>query len=121
MHGAWIVILLIPASVWVFHTIRRHYVTVAEQLSLEGLTPEKWTGLASRKRHKVVVPVSGVHRGVLAALRFARSLSRDVTAVVVDVEPQVTDRLRERWPVWGQSIQLSSPSIKGRRCIQPLV
>jgi len=35
IHGAWIVILLIPAFVWVFHAIRRHYLTVAEQLSLE--------------------------------------------------------------------------------------
>jgi amino acid transporter len=106
IHGAWIVILLIPTFVWMFRTIEGHYVTVAEQLSLKDLRPEKWKGLASRKRHKVVVPVSGMHRGTLAALRFARSLSKDVTAVVVDVEPQFTASVREKWPIWGHDVPL---------------
>jgi amino acid transporter len=97
-HGAWIVLLLVPVFVGMFHRIKRHYLTVAEQLSLEGLTPERRERLAARKRHKVVVPVSGVHRGTLAAVRFARSLSTDVTAVMVDVEPQSTARVRDRWP-----------------------
>jgi hypothetical protein len=103
-HGAWVVILMTPVSVWVFHAIKRHYVTVAGQLSLEGLSPQKWTGLASRKRQKVVVPVSGMHRGALAALRSARSLSKGVTVVIVDVDPQVTARVREKWPLWGQRV-----------------
>jgi amino acid transporter len=121
IRGAWIVILLIPTFMWVFHTIKRHYATVAEQLSLEGLIPEKWTGLASRKRHKVVVPVSGVHRGTLAALRFARSLSRDVTAVVVDVDPQVTARVRERWTTWGQGVSLVVLESAYRSTLGPLL
>ncbi|MFB0536795.1 MAG: APC family permease [Anaerolineae bacterium] len=121
IQGAWIVVLLIPAFVWMFRTIKRHYVTVAEQLSLERLSPGKWEGLASRKRHKVVVPVSGMHRGTLAALRFARSLSKDVTAVVVDVEPQVTARLRERWPTWGHDVPLVVLESPYRSTIGPLL
>jgi hypothetical protein len=120
-HGAWIVVLLIPTFVWIFQTIKRHYVTVAEQLSLQGLSPEKWAGLASRKWHKVVVPISGMHRGTLAALRFARSLSKDVTAVVVDVEPQVTARVREKWPVWGHDVPLVVLESPYRSTIGPLL
>ncbi len=121
LHGAWMVILLIPAFVWMFHTIHHHYITLAEQLSLEGLQPEKWTGLASRRRQKVLVLVSGVHRGTLAALRFARSLSRDVTAIVVDVEPQVTERIRERWPAWGQDVPLVVLDSPYRSTLVPLL
>ncbi|MGD8819858.1 MAG: APC family permease, partial [Anaerolineae bacterium] len=66
-HGAWIVILLIPAFVWMFQRIHQYYLTVAHQLSLEGQVPKKWAGLASRKRQKVVVAVSGMHRGTLIA------------------------------------------------------
>jgi len=106
IHGAWIVILLIPIFVWMFRTIKRHYLTLAKQLSLEGLGLEEWVGMASYQTHKVVVPVSGMHRGTLAALRFARSLSKDVTAVVVDVEPQFTASVREKWPVWGHDVPL---------------
>ncbi|HUX75719.1 MAG TPA: APC family permease [Anaerolineae bacterium] len=139
IRGAWIVILLIPTFVWMFRIINRHYVTVATQLSLEGLIPEKWTritptraadgpaavdnirGPTSRSGHKVVVPVSGMHRGTLAALRFARSLSRDVTAAIVDVEPEVTARVREKWPVWGHDIPLMVLESPYRSTIGPLL
>jgi amino acid transporter len=121
LHGAWIVTLLIPALVWFFHTVRRHYESVADQLSLDGLTPERWTGLASRRRHKVVVPVSGMHRGTLAALRFARSLSKDVTAVVVDVEPDVTSRVRKKWPSWGHDVPVVILKSPYRSTLGPLL
>ena len=121
IHGAWVVILLIPLFVWIFHIIERHYLTLAEQLSLEGLRPEKWVDMASDKWHKVVVLVSGVHRGTLAALRFARSLSRDVTAVVVDVEPQETDRVREKWSLWGHRVPLVVLESPYRSTLGPLL
>jgi hypothetical protein len=120
-HGAWIVILLIPLFVWMFRAVRRHYEAVAEQLTLEGLGPEPWTGLASRKRQKVVVLVSGVHRGTLEALRFGRSLSRDVTAVVVNVEPQVTARIREKWSLWGYKVPLVVLDSPFRSTVGPLL
>ena len=121
VHGAWIVIVLIPIFVWIFQAVKRHYASVADQLTLEGATPESWKGMASRKRQKVVVPISGVHRGTLKALRFARSLSKDVTAVVVDVEPQVTARVRERWPVWAQKVPLVVLDSPFRSTVGPLL
>jgi amino acid transporter len=121
IRGAWIVILLIPTFVWMFRIVNRHYVTVAAQLSLDGLSPEKWIGPTSRSGHKVVVPVSGMHRGTLAALRFARSLSRDVTAAIVDVEPEVTARVCEKWPVWGHGIPLMVLESPYRSTIGPLL
>ncbi len=120
-HGAWLVILLIPTFGWMFHTIKRHYVTVAEQLSLEGLKPEEWTDVAVHRGHKVVVPVSGMHRGTLVALRFARSLSKDVTAVVIDVEPEFTARVRGKWPVWGYGVSLVVLDSPYRSLIGPLL
>ena len=90
LRGAWIVALLIPAFVWMFHTIKCYYALVARQLSLEGLEPETWDDVDPQARHKIVVPISGMHRGSLAALHFARVMSADVTAVMVDVEPERT-------------------------------
>jgi len=121
IHGAWIVVVLVPLVVWFFSTIKRHYELVAQQLSLEGLSPEPWKGLASTRRQKVVVPISGVHRGTLEALRFARLLSRDVVAVVIDVEPQVTARVQEKWPQWGQKVRLVVLDSPYRSTIRPLL
>jgi amino acid transporter len=121
IHGAWIVVVLIPLVVWLFSTIKRHYALVAQQLSLEGMSPEPWRGLASTRRQKVVVPISGVHRGTLEALRFARLLSKDVVAVVIDVEPEVTARVQEKWPLWGQKVRLVILDSPFRSTIRPLL
>jgi hypothetical protein len=121
VHGAWIVILLIPFFVWLFATVKRHYQSVAEQLTLEGRRVEPWQGLAGRNRQKVIVPLSGVHRGTLEALRFARSLSKDVTAVVVDVDPHVTSRVREKWELWGHKVPLVVLDSPFRSTVGPLL
>jgi hypothetical protein len=88
---------------------------------LEGLRPQPWKEVALRETYKVVVPVSGMHRGTLSALHFARSLSRDVTAVIVDVEPQVTARVKEKWLRWGRDVSLVVLESPYRSTIGPLV
>jgi amino acid transporter len=93
VHGAWLVVVMIPLLVLMFHAVHRHYVSVATQLSLE-----KIDDVLAPLKNTVVVPVSGIHRGVVAALRYARSISPEsVTAVYVDIEQEATARLKERW------------------------
>src|SRR5258706_14372728 len=74
--GAWVVIIVIPLLVALFFAIHRHYCDMAGRLSLDdfGAPPR----LA---RHRVILPISGVHRGTVNALRYARILSDDITAV----------------------------------------
>jgi amino acid transporter len=91
-QGAWIVVLLIPALVTAFVAVRRHYDHVARQLSIDGLRPEP--GLSA---HTVLVLVGDVHRGVLRALRYARALSSSARGVYVEVTPEQTRRVEERW------------------------
>jgi amino acid transporter len=121
VHGAWIVILLMPLFMMGFRAVRRHYRSVAEQLSLASVQPLEWGGLASERRHKVVVPVSGMHRGTLGALKFARSLSADVVAVCVNVEPDVTRRIQELWGRWGGGIPLVVLESPYRSTVGPLL
>ncbi len=121
VRGAWIVVILIPMLVGILYAIKRHYLRVAEQLTLRGMKPMKWGKLARAERHKVIVPLSGLHRGSLEALRFARSLSKDVTAVVVDVEPEATARIKELWARWGGDVKLMVLDSPYRSTIQPLL
>jgi hypothetical protein len=48
-------------------------------------------------RHRVIIPVGGVHRGTLTALRYARALSDDITAVHVSIDPAETKRIQQKW------------------------
>src|SRR5262245_30901851 len=105
-HGAWIIVLLVPALVLLFRAVHSHYLDMREQVSLQDGEVGHWSQLGVAKSHKVVVPISGLNRGSLEALQFSRSLSDDVTAVVVDVDTAATERLRESWKAWGFDIPL---------------
>lgn len=115
-HGGWIVIALIPLIVWGFFQIHKHYVHTAQQLSLEdyGAPPRI-------RRHRVVVPVAGVHRGVLVALNYARTLSNDVTAVYVETDPAVTAKFVDKWQTWGDGVRLVVLVSDYRSIVDPLI
>ncbi len=91
-HGAWIVVVLIPTLVVAFVTVRRHYDQVARQLSIDGAEAEP-----PLTAHVVLVLVGDVHRGVLRAVRYARALSTDARGVYVEITPEQTRRVEERW------------------------
>jgi hypothetical protein len=55
----------------------------------------------------VVVLISGVHRGVVEALEYARALSPNVTALSVEIDAKGDERLRDRWRQWGMGIPLT--------------
>ncbi len=99
LEGAWIVILLVPLVVLGFRRIRSHYEGVALELTLRGLPPS----LRPLSQPRIVLPLSSLHRGVIEALRYARSISADVTAVYVEIEPGSGERLRHDWDQWGLS------------------
>ena len=81
LDGAWITIIVIPLLVFMFLRIRQHYRHVREQLTMHGLPPT----LKPFDKPRVVVPVSGVHRGIVDAMRYALTISNDVTGVYVEL------------------------------------
>jgi len=114
IHGAWMVIVLIPLLVMGFQAIRRHYAFVRLELSLDEYRPGATPG------HSVVVLISGVHRGVLEALRYARTLSSNVTALSVEIDPEASERIRERWKQWGTGTPLTVLKSNYRSVVKPL-
>ncbi len=100
-NGAWIVILLIPMLVGIMRAIWLHYQDVHRHLALAGAPT-----LPAVRHHKVIVPVGGINRGVLPALRYAKSLSNDVTAVLVDIDPKITAEVADSWTRWGLDVPL---------------
>jgi amino acid transporter len=114
--GAWIIVLLIPALVSIFTAIHRHYKGLARQLSLENRV-----SLRRSKRNRVIMPVSGVHVGTLQALRYARSLSDDVTAVHVSTDAEETQKIIRKWDEWGEGVRLVVLESPYRVLMEPLM
>ena len=116
IHGAWIVVVVIPLLVQLFRAIRKHYLMVAHQLSTNGL------GELKPIKHTVIVPISGMHRGVVNALQYARSIASDrVQAVYVDFEEEATASLKDKWERWGAGVQLVVLPSPYRELTRPLV
>ncbi len=115
-EGAWVVIIIIPLLVGMFSAIQRHYRDMSAQLSLEDY------GAPSRiARHRVLLPISGVHRGTVAALRYALALSDDITAVYVSMDAEKTRYVREKWGLWGNGVRLVVIDSPYRLLVEPLL
>lgn len=115
--GAYIILFLIPALIVFFSFIHRHYSGLANRLSLEKYgEPPPYMG-----RHRVIVPMSSVHQGTLAALRYARMLSDDVTAVHVSMEPAETEKVQKKWATWGGGTRLVIVDSPYRLFLEPLL
>jgi len=115
-EGAWVVVLVIPALVALFEAIHAHYRDMARQLSLEdfGVPPRL-------SRHRVIVPISGVHRGTVAALRYARALSADITALYVSTDRAAAEAVQRKWGLWGSGVRLVILDSPYRLLIEPVL
>lgn len=114
-EGAWIVLVMIPTLVVIFTVTRRHYDQVAAELTLQDWHPEP------AGHHTVVVPIGGIQRAVVKALQYARTLSSDVRAVYVDIDPAATASLQQQWDSWGQGVALVVLPSPYRSLMEPLL
>ncbi|MGQ9833369.1 MAG: APC family permease [Candidatus Villigracilaceae bacterium] len=117
VHGAWVVLILIPSVVAFFLVINRHYTTLAEQLSLENFVGQPLRA----GRHRVLLLISTIHRGSWQALAYARRLSDDVTAVHVSLDPEESEKVRQKWQVWGEGVRLIILESPYRLLMEPLL
>jgi len=115
LEGAWIVLLLIPIIIALFKATRRHYDHVASQLTLRNYTPQR------RVHNTVLMPVGGLQRAVVEALRYAETLSDDVRAVYVNVDQTATEQMRKDWETWGGKAQLVVLESPFRSVMEPLL
>lgn len=114
--GAWIILILIPLMVSIFYAIHIHYQSLANNLSMEN-----YTSPVRISHNRVLLLISGVHRGSLAALTYARTLSNDVTAVHVSIDPNEARKVMEKWSLYGEGIRMVVLDSPYRLFLEPLM
>ena len=118
VEGAWIVVLIIPMLVGLFLLLHRHYAEVATELSLGGLDQ------LPDFQHTVLVLVGDVHRGVVRAVQYAKTLAAPtavVRGVYVEIDPAHTYRIEERWAKCGFGVPLVVLASPYRSLLRPLL
>lgn len=114
-HGAWMVIIFIPIMVSVFLAVRRHYQNIVSQLSPKAID------LIRPHHHKVLIPLSTFHKGTVKSIIYAKSISKEVQAVYIAINPERTEKIKDIWSEWGLDIPLIILETPYRSVVQPLV
>ncbi len=120
MDGAWIVVLALPALVFLFDRINKHYQTVSTSLSTRELRETDLLEVSD----VAIVPIADVHRGTLRALQYGRRIASDVRAICVATSPEVHERIERRWarfPKLTEGIELVIVDYDYRDILTPLV
>jgi amino acid transporter len=115
VHGAWVVVLIIPLIMWILTRIHRHYETFAKEIAFTGQAPLMFL------HHTVLVPISAITKATASALVYATAISEDVRAVYVEVDPSATTRMREQWHAWDIGVDLIVLPSPYRSVLRPLV
>ena len=92
-EGAYVVVIIVPLVMLMFAAIKRHYVRVTAALAI---TPEEVEHESDNST--VVVLVGRVHRGVLKALKYGKSMRPNhIAAVYVAYEDADTSSIEQQW------------------------
>ena len=114
--GAWVVIAVLPFIILLFVSIKRHYDRVRDVLAIpdEGMKVEAIN-------HTVVVLVGRVHRGVVKALSYARSLRpQHLVAVYVSYDEDDCEALEKQWKDLKFDVPLEIISSPYRELVEPV-
>jgi hypothetical protein len=114
-HGAWIIVIIIPLIIMMLRGIHQHYIHFNKEVQFDGQTP------IMPLHHTVIVPCAGITKAVAGALVYATTISDDVRAVAVNVEPPVTEKLRKDWEAWDIGVPLVVLDSPYRSVLRPLV
>ncbi|HWS46492.1 MAG TPA: APC family permease, partial [Acidimicrobiia bacterium] len=114
--GAWIVLIVIPVIVMLFKAIKTHYDNVAKGLRVEPEFKPR------RMNHTVVVLVGSVHRGVLEALAYAKSLAPNhLVAVTIVSDEEEQERIEHQWEERRIDVPLEIVHSPYRELVRPVL
>jgi amino acid transporter len=121
-HGAWIVLILIPAIVVYFLWVRRQYDRVKRELAIR---PDEFADLDwqayNRMHNHVIVLVKDIDRRLIRALRYAKSLRADkLEALFVDISGQA-DAFRSKWEAARFGVRLTIVESPYREILGPII
>ena len=115
LHGAWIVILLIPVLMYGMRAINRHYRSASGELAVQTpLDP-------AEIQHTVIVPIASVNRVARQTLAYARSIADNVTAVYITDDEAEIEQMHAAWTELGTDVPLVIIESPYRSLVGPLL
>ena len=120
-QGAWIVVFLIPIMTFLMVKVKRHYTAVSRQLRIK---PEELGTIdmsPGSYRNRVIVPIESVNKSSIRALRYAKTISDNVTAFNISIDEESAGKVRERYAMLNTDIPLVVKYSPFRKVVEPLL
>ena len=120
-EGAWVVVIAIPAFIFLFLRIHAYYDRAGKALAIDRTPPKP-----EPKHTTVIVPVTRVSLLTEHALCEAASLGQDVIAVTVvlrggDDAARDAERLRRHWRRWDPGVPLKVLHTDYSSVVEPIL
>ncbi len=113
--GGWVIAVIIPLIILLLRKIHRHYEEFAAEIRFTGQSP------IHPLHHTVIVPVNSITKATSGALVYATTISDEVVAVYVEVDPRDTARIESEWEAWDIGVPLEVVKSPYRSILKPLV
>ena len=88
---------------------------------LEAALAGRLSPLARIAAPRVPVLAPDIHRGVIPALQYARTISEDAKAIHIATDPTREERVRRRWMQWSRGVPLIVVKSPYRSLVDPVV
>lgn len=93
----------------------RSYAEFVEEIRFTGHSP------INPLHHTVIVPVNGISKASAGALVYATTISDDVRALYIEVEPNATAKMLADWNEWDNGVDIKILKSPYRSVLRPLV
>ena len=115
--GAWVPLVIIPPIMYVFVRVKKHYTRVGTALAI---SPEIVRKQAIELT--TVVLVGRIHKGVLRAVEYAKSLrSQHIVALFVANDEAAAREMERQWEEFNMDIPLEIVSSPYRELVEPVL
>ncbi|HTW21306.1 MAG TPA: amino acid permease [Mycobacteriales bacterium] len=113
-EGAWVIVILFPALVFVLIRLNREYREEAEVLG--SIQPEVLSCPPNFTRHVVLIFVNELDLAVIGAIRYGQTLkATELRAVHFNLDSTAAHQLEQQWEQTAQSIPLEIVDTPDRR------
>lgn len=120
-EGAWIVVIIIPILIYLIFKVKKHYNAVMRQLRLKPEEIENFDIKKATYTNRVIVPIESINRSSLRALRYARTISENVTAFTVAIDEDSAKKIKEKYDALHTDIPLVIKYSPFRKVVDPLL
>ncbi len=120
-EGAWLVVILIPILILLIFKVKKHYEAVMKQLRLK---PEEIANFDINKAvytNRVIVPIESINRSSLRALRYAKTISDNITAFSVVIDEADAKKIKEKYNALNMDIPIVVKYSPFRKVVDPML